>query len=236
MSKTVVILQSNYLPWRGYFDLIRRADEFIFLDIVQFTKNDWRNRNRIKAPSGSQWLTIPVRHSLASATAIDQTLVADKRWAEKHAKSIAQNYSRAASYSQEADWLFQQLSAVASEESLTVINQRLISAIAKHLGIQTTLRQCTDFIARDVLIEMDPTARLLALCKTCGATHYLSGPAAKAYLDTGVFSTAGIDVAWMSYDGYPNYNQLWGDFDAHMSIVDLILNTGASASRYFPPV
>jgi WbqC-like protein family len=234
MSKTIVILQSNYIPWRGYFDLIRQADIFIFLDVVQFTKNDWRNRNRIKTPTGPQWLTIPVRHKLSTMTAIDETLVADPRWSDKHIKTLTQNYSRAGAFAQEAPWLFEQLSSLAHEELLSKINQSLLSAVSARIGIKTTLAQCTDFAPRDNLVAMEPSARLLALCKAAGATRYLSGPAARNYLDVEMFADAGIEVAWMNYESYPSYPQLWEEFDGKLSIVDLLLNAGQNSASNFP--
>jgi WbqC-like protein family len=233
MSKTIVILQSNYIPWRGYFDLIRQADCFIFLDVVQFTKNDWRNRNRIKTAAGAQWITIPVRHALSTSAAIDETQVADRRWIEKHIKTLAQNYSRAGAYGPESHWLFDQLRSLGNEDLLSAINQKLIRAIAQRIGIQTALMQCTDFIPRSELITMDPNRRLLALCQAAGATRYLSGPAARSYLDVYMFASAGIDVTWMSYEEYPPYPQLWGAFDTHLSIVDLLLNAGPKSGNYF---
>jgi hypothetical protein len=234
-ARTVVILQSNYLPWRGYFDLIRRADVFVQFDVVQYTKNDWRNRNRIKTPGGPQWLTIPVRHSLASADAIDQTVVSDLRWADKHIKSLVQNYSRAGAFKAESPWLFHELRSLAGEEFLSVINRRLLGVMCEKLGIATPLVPCTDILSRDTILMLDPNARLVALCEAAGATVYLSGSAAKSYLDVALFAAAGIDVHWMSYENYPAYPQLWGDFEPKLSIVDLLLNAG-SGSPCLPPL
>jgi WbqC-like protein family len=234
MTKTVVILQSNYLPWRGYFDLLRRADLFVVLDVVQFTKNDWRNRNIIKTPSGPQWLTIPVRHSLGEATTIDRATVADTRWAAKHIKSLKQCYSRAAAYDETASWLFGLIERLAVETQLSVINVQLLAAIAAQFGIRTPIIQCTDLLHRDLIVGAEPSQRLVDLCRAAGATHYLSGPAAQSYLNTGLFSAHGIAVDWMSYAGYPPYPQLWGAFDPKVSIVDLLFNTGSEAATYIP--
>jgi hypothetical protein len=234
MTKTVVILQSNYLPWRGYFDLMRRADLFVVLDVVQFTKNDWRNRNIIKTPSGPQWLTIPVRHSLGEATTIDRATVADTRWAAKHSKSLKQCYSRAAAYDETAPWLLGLIESLAEETQLSAINVRLLAAIAERLGIGTPIVQCTDLLSRDDIVGAEPSQRLVDLCRAAGATRYLSGPAAQAYLNVELFSAHGMAVDWMSYADYPAYPQLWGAFDPKVSIVDLLFNTGAAAATYFP--
>ena len=118
-SRTAVILQSNYIPWRGYFDLIRLADVFIILDVVQYTKNDWRNRNRIKTRTGPTWLTIPVSYALSDAPAIDEVRVPDPRWSTKHVKSLTQNYTRAGFFDQTAAWLFPALEGNAPENRLS---------------------------------------------------------------------------------------------------------------------
>ncbi len=235
MSKTLAILQSNYLPWRGYFDLIRRSDAFILWDIVQYTARDWRNRNLIKTRDGPRWLTVPVRHSRDDATAIDEAVVSDSCWARKHVNALNHAYSRAACYAEEAQWLFALLEEVADEPLLSRINARLLTAIAKRLGIATPILPCTAFLPRAVLIGMERTDRIVAVCSAAGATRYVVGPAAKAYLDVSLFAAKGIEVVWMSYEGYPDYPQLHGPFEPKLSIVDLLLNTGASAGAYFPP-
>jgi WbqC-like protein family len=234
LPKTLVVLQSNYLPWRGYFDLMRHADVFVTLDVVQYTKNDWRNRNRIMTESGARWLTIPVKASLAAATPIDEVRVADPTWCERHVSAIRNSYRHAAAFKTVSPWLFAQLESVAREELLTVINHRLLLALAGKVGITTKLMPCSELIDRRNLIEMQPNERLLALCEAVGATRYLSGPAAKSYLDIEVFAAKGIDVAWMSYEGYPPYPQLSHEFDPYLSIIDLLLNVGEQAERYFP--
>src|SRR4051812_22240537 len=95
--KKVAILQSNYIPWKGYFDLINMVDEFIIYDDVQYTKNDWRNRNKIKTPNGLLWLTIPTRQLSLSQKIID-TQIADNHWNKKHLSTIKQFYSKAPFY------------------------------------------------------------------------------------------------------------------------------------------
>ncbi len=231
-TRTAVVLQSNYIPWRGYFDLIRRADIFIVLDIVQYTKNDWRNRNRIKTRTGPNWLTIPVSHSLASETAIDEAIVTDRRWSKKHVKALQQNYSRAACFTETSGWLFPLFESLSEERSLSAINVRLIREIAQSLGLKTEIVSCTSLIERDDLLAQTASVRLSNLCQAANATHYLSGPAAQDYLETDPFDAAGIRVEWMSYEGYPEYPQLFGDFDGRLSVVDLLMNAGANAPDY----
>ncbi len=232
MSKTVVITQSNYLPWRGYFDLLRSADEVILLDSVQYTRRDWRNRNRIKTARGPVWLTIPVEVKGRLLQAVDETRVAEPQWAKKHRNAIEAGYRGAASYREAAPWLFDLLESVSEETLLTRINDRTIRAICDKLAITVPIRRCSDLLAREKLIAMEANERLIALVEAASATRYLSGPAARAYLDIELFTARGIEVLWMAYEGYPDYPQLWGEFAPRVSIIDLLLNTGSAAPQY----
>ncbi len=232
-SKSVVITQSNYLPWRGYFDLLGQADEVILFDSAQYTRRDWRNRNIIKTANGPAWLTIPVEVSGRYNQAIDETrLAAGSGWAKQHRRSIEHAYRRAACYASEAPFLFDMLDRVADEERLSVVNEVTLRALCGRLGITTTIRRCVDLLDRGAMAAMNPTARLLALCSAAGATRYISGPSARAYLDPELFAAAGIELSWMSYDGYPVYRQVGAVFDPKVSVVDLLLNTGEEAATF----
>ena len=147
-SKVVLITQSNYLPWKGYFDLIRAADEMIILDSVQYTRRDWRNRNIIKTPNGPLWLTVPVEVKGRYAQAIDETLIANSDWAAGHIRNVEFNYKRAAGFAETAPWLIETLSSVAAIPELSQVNERLIAAICAKLGITTPMRRCTDLLDR----------------------------------------------------------------------------------------
>lgn len=232
MSKTVVITQSNYLPWRGYFDLLRSADDVVLLDSVQYTRRDWRNRNQLKTPQGTAWLTIPVEVKGHYLQAIDETRIADPTWARKHHRAIELAYRNAACYEQVAPWLFGLIDNLATEHFLSVVNERTIRAICDRLGIHVRIQRCTDILPRGKLRDLEANERLIALAKELGAARYLSGPAAQAYLSIDRFHAEGIEVAWMDYDGYPPYPQLWDGFVPRVSVVDLLLNTGPEASRY----
>jgi hypothetical protein len=234
-GKTVVIVQSNYLPWRGYFDLIRRADEFILLDSVQYTRRDWRNRNIIKTPAGPQWITVPVEVKGQYDAAIDEVRVDNPGFAGKHVRAIELNYRKAAAFEEIAPWLFNLLLEASEAPLLSALNECLLTAIARKLGIATPIRRCTGLLERGAMEAMDPTARLLALCKVAGASNYLSGPNARGYLDESRFHEAGVRVVWMDYAGYPEYPQLWGPFAPAVSIVDLLLNAGVRAPSYLIP-
>lgn len=232
MAKSVVITQSNYIPWRGYFDMLRSVDQVILLESVQYTRRDWRNRNRIKTPNGPLWLTVPVEVKGRYDQAIDETLISDPNWATAHIRSIEMAYKRAAHFSAVAPWLFDLLGRAATESHLTKVNEKLIRAICEYLDVTVPISRCSDVLDRKVLAVMDPTERLLKLCLAAGASHYVSGPAAKSYLNVKLFEEHGIEVGWMDYSGYKEYPQLWGEFDPSLSVIDLLLNTGPEAKRY----
>jgi hypothetical protein len=226
MPKTVAIVQSNYIPWKGYFDLIGLSDEFILYDDVQFTKRDWRNRNKIKTPTGPQWLTIPVLTKGKFEQPINQTEIGDMNWPRKHWPTIVQNYAKAPHFAEYRE-RFQTLYEECSETMLSKVNHRFLAAICWMLGIGTKISWSSDYPLAD-----GKTERLVGLCKAAGATTYLSGPAAKAYMDESLFAAQGIDVKYMDYTGYAEYDQLYPPFEHGVSVLDLIFHTGADAPRY----
>ncbi len=226
MTKTVAIVQSNYIPWRGYFDLINSVDEFILYDDVQYTMRDWRNRNIIKTANGPKWLTIPVEVKGKYLQKIKDTVVSDTDWSKKHWASVVHSYSRAQYFSLHRE-LLEGLYLGEEEKFLSRINYRFIVAICRVLGIRTTISRSMDY-----QLIGDKTERLVSLCKQAGATSYLSGPAAKSYLDEAPFKTAGMTVSYMDYSSYPEYTQLYPPFRSEVSIIDLIFNEGPNATRY----
>jgi hypothetical protein len=226
MSKTVAVVQSNYIPWKGYFDLIRAADEFILYDDMQYTRRDWRNRNKIKTPHGTEWLTIPVQVKGKYHQAIKDTLVGDPGWRGQHWQSLLHNYGRAPHFRRYRDEV-EALYLGSDEPVLSRINHRFLMALCGWLGIATKITWSMDYR----LVE-GKSERLLDLCRQAGATTYLSGPAAKGYLDEGVFEAAGIQVRWMDYGGYPEYPQLFPPFDHYVSVFDLLFNAGPDAPAY----
>lgn len=218
-------MQSNYIPWKGYFDIIGSVDEFIFYDDVQYTKNDWRNRNKIKTSQGLHWLTIPVRQ-FSSSQKINETKVVDNFWKKKHLKTLKQWYSKA-KYFQEYERFIEELYETCDYEELSQINYHFINRISKLLGISTRLSWC-----RDYNIPGEKTERLVGLVKSVGGTEYVSGPSAKSYLQTGLFENEGINVSWMDYTHYLEYEQLYPPFEHGVSILDLIFNTGPNIRNY----
>ena len=201
----VAILQSNYLPWKGYFDIIHSADLFIFYDDIQFTKNDWRNRNKIKAQTGPAWLTIPVGGDLSRL--INQVTFRDQRWAKKHWKNIQQYYSRAPFFKLYQDFL-EDVYLNRPWSRLSELNQYLIRHIAHDfLEIKTEFRDSTEFETQGKKQD-----RLMDLLKQAGANSYISGPSAKNYIDEKKFEKAGIELSYITYDGYPEYPQFFPPF------------------------
>lgn len=223
--KKIAILQSNYIPWKGYFDLINMVDEFVFYDEVQYTKNDWRNRNKIKTKTGLQWLTIPVRQESLTQT-ITQTKVVDHRWSIKHWRAITQSYSKSIFFSM-YETLFNDLYLSCDNESLSEINYKFIIAINNILGVKTKIRWSNEFDLGD-----GQTEKLLSICKACNANVYLSGPAAKNYFNEELARRENIEVEWMNYSLYPEYEQLHPPFAHEVSILDLIFNKGPDAKNY----
>jgi hypothetical protein len=224
--KKVAIVQSNYIPWKGYFDMIAAVDEFVLFDDMQYTRRDWRNRNQIKTPQGVQWLTVPVEVKGKYHQTIRETRVSDPTWAASHWKSLAQNYRRSAHFEEVARWV-EPLYADCPDESLSALNRRFLEAVCKYLGITTRITNSWDYELAD-----GKTERLASLCEQAGAGEYISGPAARDYVDSSVFDRAGIRLTWFDYSGYPEYPQLWGDFTHGVTILDLLFNCGPDSPRY----
>ncbi len=226
MGKRVAIVQSNYIPWKGYFDLIRLCDEFILMDEVQFTRRDWRNRNRIKSAGGTIWLTIPVVVKGKYHQRISETLISEMSWSTRHWKTIEHCYRHAANFPDLRDPI-EELYRRATETHLSQVNFRFLKGICALLGIHTRLSWSTDYAH-----GAGKTERLVQLCRAAGATEYLSGPSARAYIDPTLFEDAGIELRYMSYDGYPEYEQIHPPFDPYVSVLDLLFNQGARAPEY----
>lgn len=225
MGKKLAILQSNYIPWKGYFDLMNSVDEFIIYDDMQYTKNDWRNRNKIKTSQGAQWLTIPVKQMSLTQT-IGETEVASDIWRAKHWKTLSQVYSKSAHFN-DVKLLLEPLYMASSETMLSAINLSFIKAINGFLGIETRLMWSTEFG-----VQGDRNQRLVNLCKATGADTYLTGPSALDYMDKDLFTQAGIAVEVASYAGYADYPQLYPPFEHTVSVIDLMFNAGRDARRF----
>jgi WbqC-like protein family len=227
-GKRVAIVQSNYVPWRGYFDLIASVDEFVLLDDVQYTRRDWRNRNRIKTAQGTRWLTIPVQASGRYTQTIAETLVAEDDWATRHWSTVRQSYRNATGFAEAA--FVEELYASVPGPSLSDVNRHFLEAICGRLEIATPLIRSHDYDPQGT-----KTGRLLDISRKAGARTYVSGPAAQAYLDEGAFAEHGIEVEWFEYGPYPEYEQPHPPFEPQVSILDTLLCMGAAAAEYVRP-
>lgn len=199
-------------------------DEFILYDDVQFTKNDWRNRNKIKTPQGVQWLSVTVGQDIKRR--IRDVELPNSKWQTKHWKTLESNYRRAPHFAEVAA-IFEQLYMQRQHNNLSALNQMFIETICTYLNITTKISHSWDY----KLIE-GKSARLADLCTQAGATEYISGPAAKDYIEENVFTERGIKLTWFDYSGYPEYPQLWGEFTHGVTILDLLFNCGKGAPHY----
>lgn len=224
--KRVAVLQSNYIPWKGYFDIINDVDTFVFYDDVQYTTNDWRNRNRIKTVSGAQWLTIPVGKHMHRR--IDEVeLPADGEWAAAHWRKLEAAY-QSAPYFERYRQYFRMFYLDRRWTHLSAFNQALIVGISRDLlGITTAFERSSSYQASGAKSD-----RLLDLVKQVGATEYVSGPSARDYLDEASFASTGITTVWKDYAGYPEYPQAHGEFRHDVSILDLLFHTGPAAAHH----
>jgi len=226
MQKKIAILQSNYIPWKGYFDLINTVNEFILYDDMQYTKNDWRNRNQVKTQNGLLWLTIPVLIKGKFGAKINEVRIKDIKWAEKHWKTLETYYHNSSNFNIYKE-LFRNLYGNLGTDYLSQVNRKFIDLINKILGIKTKI----SFSSEYKLIN-GKTERLVDLCIQAGASEYFSGPAAKKYINEELFSEAGIKLNWINYEGYKEYKQLYPPFTHTVSIIDLIFNEGNNFVNY----
>ena len=222
--KKVAVLQSNYIPWKGYFDIISAVDVFVIYDEVQYTKNDWRNRNIIKTPTGTAWLTIPVRQ-VSLEQKIYETQITLKNWNVKHWNSIRGAYSKAP-YFKECEAYFRDIYLSIETENLSEINLIFIRAINKLLGITTKIID-----SRTLNLDGDKNKRLVQAVSKLRGTVYVSGPSAKNYLDESLFNGEGIEVEWMDYSKYSKYQQLYPPFVHGVSVIDMIFNVGVYEAK-----
>lgn len=221
---TISILQSNYIPWRGYFDIIAKSDVFVIYDEVQYTKNDWRNRNLIKTSTGSNWLTIAVKQDSLNQKICD-TKIFKHNWYKKHLGTLQANYAKAPYYKNYIDVFKSVYENV--NDSLSDINKNFIQAICKILEIETKIID-----SRELNLHGDKQEKLIQACKVLNADTYLSGPAAKDYIEVEKFERENITLEWMDYSNYKEYKQLSEPFDGGVSILDLIFNEGPNARSF----
>lgn len=223
--RRVAILQSNYIPWKGYFDLIHDVDLFVFYDDVQFTKSDWRHRNRIKTSQGLQWVSVPVGQKLNQD--ICEVGLRSGAWQAKHWRSLEQNYAKCAHFERYREY-FEHVYLGTTWQTLSELNQSLVRHVSNEfLGIDAEFADSRAYSATGSKLE-----RLLDLVGKTGATSYLSGPAAKDYIIPERFAERGVELHWKDYGGYPDYPQRYPPFEHGVSIVDLLFNVGPEAPWY----
>lgn len=219
------VIQSNYIPWKGYFDIIHSVDAFVFYDDVQYTKNDWRNRNKIKTTQGAIWLTIPVGDNIDRL--ICDVLINDQAWAKKHWNSIQQAYSKAPYFKMYSSF-FESVYCDNVWTNLSELNQYLIKTISKDfLGITTKFLD-----SRDYPLVGKKQDRLIDILNKIKATRYVSGPAARSYIELEKFKEMNIELVYHDYSNYPEYKQLFPPFQHNVSILDVLFNCGKDA-QYF---
>ena len=224
--KKIAILQSHYIPWKGYFDLMNMVDEFVLYDDAQYVRRSWHNRNKVKSSQGAIWLTIPINVKGKFRQTINQTEVGDESWSQLHWKTIKQCYSKARYFNAYKDF-FKAFYLHNKETNLSSINAQLIGIVNEILGIHTKITNSSDYY-----LTGGKTDKLLAICEQASAKIYVSGPAARNYFDQKSAGRKFVSVEWMDYSGYPEYTQLYGNFEHKVTILDLIFNEGPNARKY----
>lgn len=223
--KKIAILQSNYIPWKGVFDMMNKVDTFVFFEDVNFTKRDWRIRNKIKTPEGEIWLTIPVKKASRGTKIYEIQISQEENWQEKHYKTITQYYKKA-KYFEEYKWLLDKIYLEKKWENLSEFNIFSNILIAKELGIKT------EFInSKDLKTSGTKDDKLIEICEKLEGNYYLSGPAAKDYINNEKFKNNNINLAYIKYE-YPEYKQLYGEFNHYLSVFDVLFNCGKDAQDY----
>lgn len=226
VERRVAILQSSYVPWRGYFDMIRRVDHFLLYDEVQYTRRSWRNRNRIRTAHGVHWLTVPVRVKGQFEQRIDQTRIDGTAWAHKHWRTLRHAYGRAPYWERYAERL-EALYLDDPPSHLSVLNRRFLRALCELLAIDTPIEMSTDYRS-----EPGRNRRLIRLCRELDADVYVSGPSARVYVDEDQFAAAGLRVEWLDYPEYAPYLQVHGGWEPRLSVLDLLFNVGPESASW----
>jgi hypothetical protein len=229
--KRVVVLQSNYLPWRGYFALMALADEFVVYDTCQYTVNDWRNRNQVKTAQGLVWLTVPVLTKGRTGQRIVDAELSDRAWMVKHRRTVEQAVGRAPHAAGLVELLAGAYDELGDATHLHDVNVHLLTRLRDALGIDTPITLDADYGE----LDGDPSERVAELVTRAGGTSYLTGPRGLDYLEPGRFAARGIDLEVVDYGRMSPYPQLHGDFVGTVSVLDLLANCGPSSRRFLDP-
>ena len=222
--KKLAVIQSGYIPWKGYFDMLSYADLFIVHDDVQYTKGDWRNRNKIKTPRGNEWLTIPC--GTDTNRLINEVEIVTQDWKIKHWRRLKANHEKSSCYKEVASF-FENFYLNEVTVNLSELNIKMIKLICDFLNIQTPITTSSQYI-----LKKEKNERLVSFCEQADCDIYVSGPKAKNYINENFFNSRGIQVEWFDYSGYPEYPQLYGEFVHKVSILDLLFNCGENSTEY----
>jgi len=216
----LAIHQPQYLPWLGYLDKIDRAEQFIVLNTVQFKKNEWQNRNRIRTAQGWQWLTVPVLHRFGQ-TLGEVRINPSSDWQSKHLRALEVHYARAPF----RDRVLRGLACVLNQQwdRLADLNLAVLRWMLDAFGIKTPLR-----LASELHVREEPTDRLIDLCRAAGATHYLAGAGAAQYMDVPRFEVSGVKLVVQNFR-HPVYAQCYEPFIPGLSALDLLFMRGEEA-------
>ena len=228
MSK-IIITQSNYIPWKGYFTTMRKATHIILYDDAQYTRRDWRNRNKIVTPSGPTWLSIPIDVKGKYLQKINEAKVKNNDWCLDHWNKIVQNYKNAPcfkEYSQYFEDLY--LEKFTELDYLSDVNRVMLLRCIELLGIEIEVLDSREFSIRG-----GKTGKLINICKDLEANEYFTGPAAKGYMEEQMFPENGIKLTYYDLDGFPEYKQMWEGCDHHVSILDMFFNLGSDTAKHF---
>ena len=225
-TNKILITQSNYIPWKGYFDSIAQSDVFVVYDDMQYTKRDWRNRNLIKTQNGTKWLSIPIDVKGKYLQKINESTVSDPQWNRNHYNILIDNYRKAKCFNEVKNFI-EHLYLTNQSVYLTEINIYFITQICNFLGIHCNIKLSSEF----ELVE-GKTEKLVGICKQLNGTNYLTGPAAKEYLDEELFSNADINIQYFDYSNYREYDQIFPPFVHAVSIIDLIFSEGNNAKFF----
>lgn len=214
------ISQSNYIPWRGFIDLIRQSDVYIIYDSMQFTKNDWRNRNLIRLNDKEHWLSVPCGSSISRS--IDEVKPTNANWYIKHAQTLKHSYSKSPywkKYGEELLTVYQGL----ADKTLSEVNEILLRYILEVEGITTKIIRDVSLMDREYILQLDKSERLAEICKLIEVSSYLSAPAGKNYLNKIPFIEKSIEVSFYEYPQYLSYTP----FDRELSWIDTLMYKGS---------
>lgn len=227
MQKKIAISQSNYIPWIGYFDLINYVDVFVFFDEVQFTRRDWRNRNRVMCDDKIKWLSIPLKNKGNYFKSIYEMEIKNQDWKEDHLNKIRSYYQNSKDFKKNFQ-IIEEIYYKIQSEKLSEINQTIIKEVCKKLGIETKFYNSNEFC--NLNNETDPSFRLLNICKENKVDLYVSGPVAKNYLNERLFEKSNIKVEWFKYNETDQNNKI--ELSENLSIIHSLINYGLDKSKF----